>query len=101
MLVIIIIYVFIYKHNTFPKMIFFSLRSFLFHITVSDLGDEWPLFLKDETGTPAMCEDIKDKFRGTEGGVPWCWGGEEGFFPLSPSCKLLSSLLEENWDKLA
>lgn len=48
-----------------------------------------------------MCEDIKDKFMGAEGGVPQSWGGEEGFFPLSPSCKLLSSLLEENWGKLA
>lgn len=49
-----------------------------------------------------MCEDITDKFRGVEGGVPWRWGGEERFFsPLSSSCKLLSSLLEENWDKLA
>lgn len=65
-------------------------------MTVSDLGDGWPLFFKQETGTPAMCEDIKDKFRGAEGGVPRSWGGEEGFFPLSLSCKLLSSLLEEN-----
>lgn len=48
-----------------------------------------------------MCEDITDKFRGAEGGVPQCWGGEEGFFPLSPSRKLLFSLLEEKWDKLA
>lgn len=43
-MLVIIIYVFILKHLTFPKMFIF-LWIFLFHMTVSDLGDEWPLFL--------------------------------------------------------